>query len=115
MRATFLSLAATAGLIIGGAAIVHAQPPRGSSVPVDRVSGSGAGGAASGHSMQQTRSEPGTRGASGFAPGRVGTTGAGDRDDRIRDDRDEPMLDNREGRLHDRDDRPTTGDPDDRR
>ena len=107
-------MAATAGLIIGGAAIVHAQPPmgRGSSVPVDRVSGSGAGGAASGHSTQQKRSEPGEH---GFAPGRVDTTGAGDRHERIRDGRDEPTLDNREGRLHDRDDRPTTGDPDDRR
>src|SRR5690348_9147767 len=98
-------MAATAGLIIG-AAIVHAQPPRapGSSVLVDRVSGSGAGGAASDHSMQQKQSEAGERGASGFAPGRVDTTGAGDRDDRIRDGRGEPMLDNREGRLHDHDD-----------
>jgi len=110
-------MAATAGLIIGGAAIVHAQPPSGagSTVPVDRVSGSGAGGAVSGHSMQQKGSESGEQRASGFAPGRVDTTGAGDRHDRIRDGRDEPMLDNREGRLHDRDDRPTTGDPDDRR
>jgi hypothetical protein len=108
-------MAATAGLIVGTATMVHAQQASRHefSVPGGRVSGPGTAGAAAGHE-QQKESKPGMRGASGFAPGRAGTTGAGDRDDRIGDDRDE-MPDNRQGRLHDRDDRPTTGDLDDRR
>lgn len=108
-------MAATAGLIIGAAAIVHAQQSSGpgSSIPSGGVSGPRAAGGASGHPTRQKRGEPGKPGGAGFAPG--GTTGAGSRDDRIGDDRDEPMPDNRQDRLHDSDDRPTTGDIDDRR
>lgn len=65
--------------------------------------------------MQKKRSEPGEPEAPGFAPGHEGTTDAGNRDDRIGNDRDALMPDNRQDRLHDRDDCPTTGDLDDRR
>jgi hypothetical protein len=85
MTTKFLSIAMAAGLIVGSAAVLHAHE---SGAPGQRIQG-------------------GTTGGPGFAPGREGTTGAGDPDDRMRGDRDD--------RMRDRDDRTTgSGDRDDR-
>jgi hypothetical protein len=83
MNAKVLSIAAAAALLIGATAIVQAQTR----------SSPGASGSSSGPAMQQ-------HGTRGFAPGREGTTGAGDRDDRRGD---------RAGRLRGDDDDRTTG------
>lgn len=95
MMAKFLSIAMAAGLIVGSAALLHAQE---SGTPGSRIQGGG------------------TAGAPGFAPGRGDTTGAGDRDDRMGPGRDDRMRDNSEGRLrNDGDDRTTgAGERDDR-
>jgi hypothetical protein len=90
MNTKILSIAAVAGLLIGSTAMVQAQQP---SAPGQRMqgggsSGPGAFGASPGHEMQEHGSKGGP-GGSGFAPGHQGTTGAGDRDDKMRSDRDD--------------------------
>jgi hypothetical protein len=111
MNTKILSIAAVAGLLIGSTAMVQAQQP---SAPGQRMQGGaasspGASGASPGHEMQE-RGSKGGPGASGFAPGHQGTTGAGDRDDKIGGrDRDDKMRGDRDDKMRgDRDDR-TTG------
>jgi len=105
MNTKILSIAAVAGLLIGSTAMVQAQVRGGTSSPGasgaspghemqehGSKGGPGASGFAPGHEMQKQGSKGGP-GASGFAPGHQGTTGAGDRDDRPRGDRDDRMMD----------------------
>jgi hypothetical protein len=123
MNRKLLSIAAMAGLLIGSTALVQAQSrgggmgggaagaspghqmqsPGGSE---ERSEGPGASGFSPGHEMKEGEGKGGP-GASGLAPGHnKGTTGAGDRDDRLSGDRDDRLRGDRDDRLRgDRDDR----------
>jgi len=106
MNAKLLSIAAAAGLLIGTTALAQAQSRGGMGGGASGASpghemqekgskgGPGASGFSPGHEMQREGSRNGA-GASGFAPGHDDeTTGVGDRDDRLRGDRDDRMMDN---------------------
>ncbi len=111
MKSRVLSIVAVAGLLIGTTAIVQAQSRGGMTgggasgvSPGQEMKspggngersegGPGASGLSPGHEMQEGEGRGGP-GASRLAPGHnKGTTGAGDRDDRMRGDRDDRMMD----------------------
>jgi hypothetical protein len=84
MNTKIVSIAATAGLLLGSVAIGYAQNPSRESAPGQQMQekgskrGSpGASGYSPGHQMQEKGSKPGSPGASGYAPGHQGTTGQG--------------------------------------